>query len=459
MNYAEALAYIQSFSDIERSTELPVAPPRFNLERVHRLLDLAGRPQDRFKSIHIAGTKGKGSTAAIVDAVLRASGRRTGLYTSPHLHSFCERIAVDGDSISQSSLAAHTAELAPLIELVHERYPELGRLTTFEVTTAVAMAYFAKSAVDYALLEVGMGGRLDATNVVRPEVGVITSISVDHTRYLGQSLLEIAGEKAGIIKPGMTIVIAPQRPEVMQMVKMTCQDRGARSIELGRDIQWTTQTGSAGPTVSVRGRLGSYPDLGLPLLGAHQADNTAAAVAAIEVLMEQGALITAEHIRRGVESVWWPGRLETVASRPRIVVDGAHNVDSMRKLRVALRQCFSYRRLLVIMGCSVGHDAAAMVQEMAPAASVFITVRSSHPRSVDAGLLADAALRHCQTERCQTVWEAPEVVTALRIAQELASEDDLICVTGSLFVVADAREALGLRSTKDRFVPKGELVV
>lgn len=450
MNYVEALTYIQSFSDIERSRDLTKAAPRFNLERVHRLLDLAGRPQDRFKSIHITGTKGKGSTAAMIDSVLRAAGQRVGLFTSPHLHSFVERIAVSGDFIAEAELAALTARLAPLVDSVHTEFRELGTLTTFEVTTAIALEHFAAKRVDFAVLEVGMGGRLDATNVVTPTVAIITSISIDHTRFLGDTLLQIAGEKAGIIKPGTAVVTAPQEPEVMALIRATCEEKRARLVGVGRDLTWRSERVAGQEVVSVRGRLGYYPRLGLSLVGGHQAVNAVVALAAIEVLREQGVLVTQEHVRGGFQSVWWPGRLETIALEPRVVVDGAHNVDSMRKLGAALRENFAYRRLLVVLGASLDKDVGGMVDEIAPLASVFIATRSAHPRSANTEILAAAARKHLEQ-----VYEVPDVAAGLQFARDLAEKDDLICATGSLFIVAEAREAMGLTSAKSRLEAGG----
>lgn len=446
MNYSESLAYIQSLSDIERSRELAKAPPRFNLERVRRLLDLAGRPQDCFRSIHITGTKGKGSTAAMIDAVLRASGYNVGLFTSPHLHSFLERISINGQPMGEASLARIATELAPSVDNVHRQYPHLGGLTTFEVTTAIALRHFAERRVDFGILEVGLGGRLDATNVVTPVVAIITSISVDHNRFLGETPLAIAGEKAGIIKPGVPLVSAPQRSEVMALIRARCRESGARLIEVGRDVRWTASGLGSDRTISVTGRLGVYGDLRVALRGDHQELNAAVAVAAIEVLQEQGVRVTEQALCDGLSSVWWPGRLETIALRPRVVADGAHNVDSMLRLGSALKRCFPHRRLLLVLGISLDKDIPGMVKAIAPLASVVVATRSSHPRSAETEILSAEAKKYVDC-----VHEVDHVGAALRFAMEQAGDDDLICATGSLFVVAEAREAMGLRSVKDRF--------
>lgn len=446
MDYDQSLDYLLSLSDIERSRDLAKEPPRFNLERVERLLELAGRPQDRFGCVHIAGTKGKGSTAVMVDAVLRAANHHVGLFTSPHLHRFSERITIDGQPIEEQALAEITSELRPAVEAIHRRFTELGGLTTFEVTTAVALVHFARQKVDYAILEVGMGGRLDATNVVTPMVAAITSISLDHTRFLGNSLLEIAAEKAGIIKPGVPVVVAPQPAEAMGLIKETAAAKGARLIEVGRDVTWSGTAFPGGQTLSVRGRLGDYDDLRLALLGEHQGINAAVAVAVVETLREQGVVVGDDAIRRGLRSAWWPGRLETVALTPRIVVDGAHNVDSMHRLAAALKQSFSYDRLIVVLGTSLDKDISGMIAAIGPAAGVLIATRSSHPRSAETEKLAKEAAKYVDQ-----VYEAPGVDAALSLALKLAHEKDLICATGSLFVVSEAREAMGLTSAEDKF--------
>ena len=446
MNYRESLDYLLSLSDIERSRDIVRDLPRFNLERVERLLELVGQPQDCFDSVHITGTKGKGSTAVMIDAVLQAAGHRVGLFSSPHLHSFLERISINGEPIDDQSLAAITSALRPSVEAIHRSFPELGGLTTFEVTTAVALVYFARQKVDYAILEVGMGGRLDATNVVMPMAAAITSISLDHTRFLGDSLLEIAFEKAGIIKPGVPVVVAPQPPEVMSLIRETAVARGAGVIEVGRDVTWSGVATAGGQTISVQGRLGNYEGLHLALLGEHQGINATVAVAVVETLREKGVVVGDDAIRQGLRSAWWPGRLETLALGPRVVVDGAHNVDSMRRLAAALRQCFSYDRLIVVIGASLDKDISGMIAEIALAASVLIATRSSHPRSAETEKLADLAAKHVDH-----VYEASSVSAALSLARSLANENDLICATGSLFVVSEAREAMGLMSAKDRF--------
>jgi dihydrofolate synthase / folylpolyglutamate synthase len=243
-------------------------------------------------------------------------------------------------------------------------------------------------------------------------------------------------------------VVAPQSPEVMDLIRRVCAEKGAALIEVGRDVKWTARPTSQGEIVSVRGRLGVYSDVALPLVGAHQAMNAAVAVATLETLSEQCAGLSEDDIRRGFASVWWPGRLETIGLAPRIVVDGAHNVESMRRLGEALSTAFPHRRLIVVMGASLDKDVPGMAREIAPLADVFIATRSAHPRSVETEALAGEARQYPAVVR-----EVGDVASALRLALTIADKDDLICATGSLFVVAEAREAMGLTSASDRFQP------
>jgi dihydrofolate synthase/folylpolyglutamate synthase len=402
LTYKEALAYIYSFTDYEKKSAYRYAPEHFDLGRMERLTALLDNPQQRFKAIHIAGTKGKGSTAAMIASILRAAGYKTGLYTSPHLHTFRERIQLDGQLISEEAVADLIERLQPQIRQIEE-------LTTFEIMTALAFLYFAEEEVDLAVLEVGMGGRLDATNIVTPLVAVITSLSYDHTPYLGSTLPLIAREKAGIIKDGAVVVSAPQSPEAMAVIEETCQERGALLFRVGE--QWTWQGGEAsleGQSFTVHlnnpgaqsgdlrpsgARSGDLCPSGarsgdprpsgrqvydflsrgsrrhrywMPLLGKHQLANATTAVAVAELLPGLGIHISEEAIAQGLRQVRWPGRLEVLSRAPFLVVDGAHNADSAHKLAVALRKYFQYERLFLIFGASLEKDMDGMLRELLP---------------------------------------------------------------------------------------------
>jgi len=433
MNYAEALAYLQSFTDYEQVLR-PDDPNRFQLGRVVELLGLLGHPEDRFGALHVVGTKGKGSTAAMLAGALQASGHRVGLYISPHLHTFRERIRVDGRYIAGGALGAMAEAVRPAVERVHAEHSELGRLTTFEVATALALAYFAREGADYAVLEAGLGGRLDATNVVRPLVTVLTPIGLDHTRYLGESVAAIAREKAAVIKPEGLVASAAQQPEARAVIEDLAARAGARLSFIGREWQWEQ---SGAQTIVVRGPERAYRKITVPLLGKHQMENAALAVAALDLLRQRGAVVAEAAMRRGIAAVRWPGRLEVLAERPVLVVDGAHNPDSMRRLREALGAVFGRRRLILVLGSSADKDLAGIAAEIAPGAAWVIVTRSRHPRSAPPERLAGLAAGYRAP-----VATVEGVAAALDRARQLAGPDDLICVTGSLFVVAEAREAV-----------------
>jgi dihydrofolate synthase/folylpolyglutamate synthase len=308
-------------------------------------------------------------------------------------------------------------------------------LTTFELLTALALAHFKESAVDYQVLEAGLGGRLDATNVTDPEICVITSISYDHMDVLGDTLAEIAAEKAGIIKPKSAVVVARQSPEARAVIEKTCREKGARLVSVGSEITWQRQTtGPDGQTFHLKGLSGEY-DLSLPLAGEHQLENAAAAVAAVEVLKDHGARISPESIARGLAQVHWPGRLQIMRREPWLVVDGAHNADSARRLVAALRQYFVFQRLTLIFGASSDKNIAGMVAELASFPNRVIVTSSRHPRAVSPDSLARQFARQgMSAEVTENVSEAIEIAVAG------AAPGDLICVTGSLFIVAEAME-------------------
>jgi dihydrofolate synthase/folylpolyglutamate synthase len=436
VDYQAALDYVLRFADYER---MPRSALVFDLRRIEALLVRLNNPQEAAKSIHIAGTKGKGSTVAIIASILTQAGYRTGLYTSPHLLDFTERIQIDGRPIAREDFAGLVAKLKPEVEAVNA-LSAFGELTTFEILTALAFVYFKEQEVDYQILETGLGGRLDATNVVKPEVCAITSISFDHTDVLGDTLAQIAREKAGIIKPGSTVVCAPQSPEAMEVIVSICQERGVRLVSVGSDIVWQRKTfSSEGQTFQLKGLLGEY-EFNLPLLGEHQLENAATAVAVTEVLIERGAKISPESIARGLAQVRWPGRLQILKHKPWVIVDGAHNADSMRRLVKALRQYFKYDRAFLIFGASSDKDIAGMVRELAHFPDSVIVTRSRHPRAVAPDRLVG------EFSKCGDVPQVAENISAaVKLALAKAKPADLICAAGSLFVVAEVMEYMSKR--------------
>ncbi|MGD8626762.1 MAG: folylpolyglutamate synthase/dihydrofolate synthase family protein [Anaerolineae bacterium] len=429
-NYRKALRYLYSLTDYEKRGFAAYAPEHYNLARMDRLLALLGDPLQAFRAVHVAGTKGKGSTAAMIDAVLRAAGYRTGLYTSPHLHTFRERIQVQGDMIPEADVLRLINKIQPLAD-------RIPAITTFEVMTGLAFAWFAEQGIDWAVLEVGLGGRLDATNVVTPAVSVITSISLDHVVILGDTLAQIAAEKAGIVKPGVPVVSAPQRAEALDVIRDTCRRLGAPLTLVGDDWNW--QAGAAdldGQHFSLHGEGQILDGLWIPLLGDYQLANAATAVATIQRLREAGADISDAALRRGLQTVHWPGRLEILARAPFVVADSAHNGDSARKLREALETYLDFRELIVILGASADHVTPELLQALLSGAGRAIATQARHPRAASPDWLqSQAAEAGFQMELSDTVPQA------LDLALSGAHARDLILCTGSVFVAAEARGA------------------
>ena len=343
--------------------------------------------------------------------------------------------------ISEAEFASLVENLRPILESYPTSY---GFRSTFEVLTAIAFLYFQQQKVDYQVLEVGLGGRLDATNVVRPLVSVITSISFDHTDVLGNTLTQIAGEKAGIIKPGVPVVTSPQTAEATNVLRQVAQEKGAKLIEVGKEITWQgLEANLKGQGFRVKGEKGEY-DLFIPLLGDFQLENAATAVAALEQLSEPR--ITPQSIALGFSRVSWPGRLQVLRERPLLVVDGAHNDYSMARLREAVKKYFTFNRLFLIFGLSIDKEAAGMTKELAPLQPEVILATSNHPRAMP----ATSMVRSWQEQGIEPS-VCPDVPQALIQAQAQAGDGDLILATGSLFIVAEVIEYV--RSQKQEGKP------
>lgn len=447
MNYPEALEYLDSFVDYEKQVTYDYNS--FRLERIRRLLELLGNPQSKIKTIQIAGTKGKGSTCVFVSSILREAGFKVGLYTSPHLVNLRERIrilnseskTVAEEIISREEICALVGKMEPQIERVHN---ELGELTFFEVITALAFLYFNIKSVDLMVLEVGFGGRLDATNVVEALVCGITPISQEHTDKLGNTLRDIAREKSGIIKDNISlsplhtqiVVTAPQKKDALEIIRETCKKKKARLYEVNRNIFFEkVDFGQERQVFNVKGIWGEYPHLGIKLLGEHQLINAATAVGIVESLRFQDIFLPPYAIRRGLENVRWPGRLEIVKRNPLIVLDGAHNRESASVLKEAVKKLFSYEKLILVLGLSKDKDIAGIFQELKDVSDEVILTQAANPRAANSEVIKkyidnkDAILT-------STVGEA------LDKAQTRAKKEDLILVTGSLFVVGEARVCL-----------------
>lgn len=432
LTYVEALAYLNQFISYERQQPTKYSPETLNLDRVNALLDRLERPDRQFRAIHIAGTKGKGSTAAMIESCLRAAGYRTGLYTSPHLHTFRERIRVGNAIISKDDFARLVTELMPHIEAV-------TGITWFEIVTTLAFLHFAQSHIDVAVLEVGLGGRFDATNVITPLVSVITPLSKDHMALLGNTLEQIAFEKAGIIKPHVPVVSAPQRSEAFEILRRVAKFRATTVTLVGRDVLVEPLAASlAGQDFSVQAVKLALQQFSIPLLGLHQIANAATAITALRIANERGPTISDEALRNGLANVQWPGRLEILTREPLLVVDGAHNGDSAQKLAAALRDVFQHDRWTLIIGVSADKDIPAIFDALLPIAQRIIVTRARNSRAADVEVLAAKF-----SERDRVVEITPSVSDALDIALK---DQRPVIITGSLFIVADAREAWFKRS-------------
>lgn len=443
--YEQSLARLERFANYEINRSVPYAPGTFDLGRMRMLLARLGDPQRAYPTVHIAGSKGKGSTAAMAEAMLRRGGHRTGLYISPHLHSFGERIQVAGAAIAEEEFVGLVDELLPHAEAV-------PGITWFELITALAFLYYARQRVDVAVIEVGLGGRLDATNVITPLVSVITALSYEHTAWLGDTLAQIAFEKAGIIKPGVPVVSAPQEPEALAVIERVAVERGATLALVGRE--WQMRPGpihEGGQSFAVRCPAGLPPAVAaagwradewlcfdLPLLGRHQIVNATCALAAVVQATAAGLPVTVAAAAAGLRAVRWPGRGEVLARDPLVVADGAHNGDSARKLVAMLQEWFPGRRWTFVVGTLSDKDHAAILRELIPAAAHLLVTRSQSGRATDPELLAGIA---------RSLGADARVVDAVPAALEQAlAFDEAVCLTGSLSIAAEARSAWAARS-------------
>lgn len=440
-DYRQAVDYLLSLVDHERQApSLPRQKRIYDLQRVEAFLARLGDPHLSARTVHIAGTKGKGSTAAMVDSILGVAGYRTGFYSSPHLHTFRERIRLGGDPVSEDMFAGLVSKLSPAAAGL-EKETDLGPVTLFEFMTAMAFQCFADENVDFQTIEVGLGGRLDATNVVEPEVCAITSISLDHMAILGDTVEEIAADKAGIIKPGVSVVMAPQSAGALEVILEIAEEKQAPVVLVGRDIIWKSEgrdpRRNGAQVAEITSLRGSFRPI-IPLLGRHQLENVAMAVGVVEALAGKGYTITLPDIVKGLMRVKWPCRLEVLDRDPLVICDGAHNVYSMATMLSSLREYFDFERLLVVAGFSRDKSVEGMVEALAPHADMAIATRSRHPRSLAPASLVEM-LRNSRVGR---VRQAENVCGALEMAKNEAGSNDLILATGSLFVAAEARETV-----------------
>ncbi len=434
MTYDEAIDYLLLFADFERSGRFLDRP---DVGPVRRLLRALGDPQEGRLTVHVAGTKGKGSVSAMLDSILRAAGRSCGLYTSPHLHDYTERVRIGGEAISRAGFAR-------LTDVVHEAVAALEvderALVTFDLLTAIGFLAFRDARLDAQVIEVGLGGRVDSTNVFdSKDLAVITPLSLEHMAVLGETIEEIAAEKAAIIRPRTgAAVLAPQPNEAAADVVRE-RAKGARVplVDVRDSYSWRVVAHDIrGQDVRIE-RPGGGLDVRLPLLGAHQMENAATAVAAADALRES-VEISDEAILRGLASVFWPGRLEVLHESPLVIADGAHNRDSARRLAEALRDYFGAEQVTFVVGALTDKDLRGLAEELAPLATLVFASRSAHPRSLEPSEIAAVF-----GEKGARAEHADSVANALERAMAASGSDAVICLTGSLFVAAEGRAHLG----------------
>ncbi len=408
----------------------------FGLGRIEELLKVLGHPENRLRVIHVGGTNGKGSTTAMLAEILRESGYRVGVFTSPHLHDYRERIVINGQMIPKSKVVELINRLRPHLEEMVANKVE--HPTEFEVNTAMALLYFAEEQVDYAIIEVGLGGAIDSTNVVKPMVSVITNVGMDHMDYLGNDLPTIAKVKAGIIKPGAPAVTASDRPEVLAVLAAKAKEAGVTLWRVGEDVRWESRwSGELEQEFDLYGIRGQYPKLRLHLIGAHQLQNAATAVTVCEILQaEYGTNIPREAVYAALRKVQWPGRLEMLSRSPKVLLDGAHNVDGAKVLAEAL-PLFTRRRLVLCLGMLADKEREKVVEMLVPFADDVIVTKPDSPRAGDWRALAAIAEAYGRSVECIEDPREAAVAGLGRLGPE-----DMLMVTGSLYMLADAREAL-----------------
>lgn len=428
MTYEEAMKYISNVGKFGSN---------YGLERTNRLLELLGSPQKKLKLIHIAGTNGKGSTTAMISRMLQGMGYKVGMYTSPYLEEFEERIQINGSNIPKDKLIENLEQVKTAVSRVIEEGYE--HPTEFEIITVLMFLYFYNENIDYGVIEVGLGGRLDSTNVITPKVSVIASISFDHTNLLGNTIEEIAGEKAGIIKEGIPVVLYPQSKEAEDVVIKTAESRKSTVYSVNRndgkliDIDYNNMT----QHVEVKGINGVY-DIHLPLLGEHQILNLCVAVNAVEVLCrEEGIKCHKQIIEDSLKDVKWIGRLETLSRNPMIVIDGAHNIDGIRALKKNVEKYFRYNKLYLLLGILADKQVEEMIAEIAPMAEKIIALTPHNDRAELSEDLKDEIKKINENVKAFEDYE-----DAVREAVNYAGEGDLILISGSLYMIGDMRKII-----------------
>lgn len=447
MDYNTTLEYINSFIDFERLPKYDYASS-FKLERMRAFLQELEIPYQSKKVVHIAGSKGKGSTCAIIADILKESGYRVGLYTSPHLVDIRERIRVlaqdqttgmgAGDFegvIEKRKFIDLIGRIRPVAEKFRD-HKEMGRASFFEILTACAFLYFAEEDVDFIVLETGLGGRLDATNVAISVACGITNISLEHTDKLGNSLESIAFEKSGIIKSDGAVFSAQQPKEAMDVIRKTCKERGASLCEIGKDVKYSIISSDENRQVfNLDGPGYSLNDLEINLIGFHQVENASLAVAIAKFLDRSGFKISDDDIKRALKEVSWPGRLEILQKMPYVILDGAQNTASIRAVLSSINKVFNYGRLISIFGVSRDKDIEGVSTELDRASDIIILTKSGNPRAENPLRLKENFCKGC-------IYLTNDVEEALNLGLRAATREDLILVTGSLYIVGEVMKLM-----------------
>ena len=435
MTYAAALRYLDSLIRSDRPRR-PYSDEK--LSRMRHFLASLGDPHRQLRTVLVAGTKGKGSTAAMIAEILRAHGLRVGLTIKPHLVDYRERIQVSGHKISQADLTALVEQIRPRVEAGRDLI--WGPPTYVEATVAIALLHFLRQRVDLAIVEVGIGGRLDATNVLDPLVSVITPISYDHTEILGETLTAIATEKAGIIRSAGSVVSAPQPEEALSVIVQACETKHASLVLVGRDVEVRIEDSSLrGVRATVRGLRETYA-IRVPLLGRHQAANAATAIATVERLRDHSVTVDPAAVRRGLAAVRWPARVELIDTAPYTIIDVGHNPASMGALRDTLQQLLGGRRVILVFGMLATKDYRTVAAMIAPLAHTIVTTTPDNPHALAADLLAAEVRPYTSA-----VLVVPDRREAVERGRALAGPEDVLVITGSFYLVGEAREWLRRR--------------
>lgn len=423
MNYDEVVHLI------ETTVKFGCKP---GLERTENLLELLGNPHKKFRTIHVAGTNGKGSTAAMIARILSSAGYRTGMYISPHLFRNTERMTIDGIEITEEDFAAYAMHVLSKVALMDEK--GLEEPTQFEMYTAMAFLYFERKKVDFAVIEVGLGGRFDATNVIEPLLSVITSISYDHKDILGDTIEKIAYEKAGIIKEGSRVVMYPKMlPEAAAVIAEVCKEKNASLVKADIGSLVPKNYDLSGQTFDFRYRDYDITDMKLPLIGDHQLLNAVVALAAIAEIDKTGHPVEETAVKKGIESVKWPCRLSIVSSEPLILIDGAHNEDGINSLYDALVKYFGSRKKIFVIGMLRDKDYGYAIRKLMPIAYHAVTTEPHNERALTADAMAEAVRPYCRR-----VVSEPDIIKAIEKAEELYEKDSMICICGSLYLAGQA---------------------